>query len=73
MKSGLAALAYLLVFGVGTVVGMMIFSIAISVPLQFSARRLRRTTIALQALLGVANLALGIWIAGESLAVILSK
>lgn len=73
MKSGLAALVYLLVFGCGTIIGMLLFSLAISVPLQFSARRLRRTTVALQVVLGLANLALGLWIATDSLVFIFSK
>lgn len=71
MQSGAGALLYLVVFGAGTIVGMMLFSLAISVPLRFSARRLRRTTIALQLALGLLNLALGAWIAADSLSFVL--
>jgi sulfite exporter TauE/SafE len=73
MQSGTLAVVYLVVFGAGTIVGMIGFSLLISVPLMITARRMRRVTVALQALLGSANIALGAWIAFHSVSEIISK
>jgi hypothetical protein len=72
MESGARAVAYLLVFGLGTVAGMVGFSLLISVPLTWSARRLRRAASAFAALCGAANVVLGMIIAGGSFASLLS-
>lgn len=57
--SPLKALLYLLVFGVGSVFGMVALSLAVSLPLRLSARRLGRIGLALEGLLGVADVAIG--------------
>lgn len=62
VESGTAAIAYLVVFGAGTVLGMMLFSLVISVPLAISVKRLRWLAGALEASVGIANVALGCWI-----------
>jgi cytochrome c biogenesis protein CcdA len=62
-RSGPVALLYLLVFSLGTVLGMLLFSALISVPLAISMQRLRRAAYLLEMLLGFANLALGFAIA----------
>jgi cytochrome c biogenesis protein CcdA len=62
VESGTAAIAYLVVFGAGTVLGMMLFSLVISVPLAMSVKRLRWLAGALEAGVGIANVALGCWI-----------
>ncbi len=62
VESGTAAIAYLVVFGAGTVLGMMLFSLLISVPLAMSVRRLRWLAGVLEASVGIANVALGCWI-----------
>jgi ABC-type nickel/cobalt efflux system permease component RcnA len=67
MKSGVSALGYLFVFGTGTVFGMILFSLAISVPLAMSVKRLRWAAYTLEALVGTANVILGGWIAVRSL------
>jgi cytochrome c biogenesis protein CcdA len=67
MKSGAGALAYLVVFGAGTVLGMIVFSLLLSVPLTLSLGRLRRSAVFLEGALGVANVILGGWIAYHSL------
>jgi hypothetical protein len=72
MESGARAVAYLLVFGLGTVAGMVGFSLLISVPLTWSARRLRRAASAFAVLCGAANVLLGLVIAGGSFASLLS-
>ena len=67
VESGTAAIAYLVVFGAGTVLGMMLFSLVISVPLAISVKRLRWLAGALEASVGIANVALGCWILVESI------
>ena len=67
MHSASRALAYLLVFGAGTVLGMMLFSLLISVPLTMSVKRLRWMAGAIEAVVGVVNVLLGVWILVESL------
>jgi cytochrome c biogenesis protein CcdA len=73
LSSGTQALVYLAVFGAGTIVGMIGFSLVIAVPLTFTARRLRRVTLGIEALLGAANVSLGLWIAIESISAILAN
>ena len=68
MSSGASAVGYLAVFGVGTVAGMILFSVVISVPLAMSVQRLRWAAYGLEGTVGIANVALGIWIAVQSLA-----
>ncbi len=67
-RSVRAALAYLALFGVGTILGMMTLSVAISLPLRLSADRLGRYQHLLQGALGAATTALGVWIAVQHLA-----
>jgi ABC-type nickel/cobalt efflux system permease component RcnA len=57
------ALVYLAFFGIGSILGMILFSILISLPLRMSARYLDWASGGLEAALGVATLALGCWVA----------
>jgi hypothetical protein len=57
------AIAYLALFGGGTIAGMMAVSLVISVPLRLSARGLGRFQHGLQGGLATATIALGAWIA----------
>ena len=57
------SLAYLLVFALGSIVGMVAFSIAISLPLRLSSRWLERAAGGLEATLGLASVVLGLWVA----------
>jgi cytochrome c biogenesis protein CcdA len=66
MHSAPRALAYLVVFGIGSILGMVLFSAVISLPLQFSARRLSRVSRGLEAALGLTNIVLGFWIAAHA-------
>ena len=68
VSSGASAALYLVVFGVGTVAGMILFSLVISVPLAMSVQRLRWAAYGLEGTVGFANIVLGIWIAVQSLA-----
>jgi sulfite exporter TauE/SafE len=62
------AVAYLALFGAGTIAGMMTVSLAISVPLRLSARGLGRFQHGLQGGLATATIALGASIALRTLA-----
>jgi len=56
------AFVYLALFGVGSILGMMLFSVAISLPLRLSARHLEWASGGLEAVLGTATILLGCWI-----------
>jgi cytochrome c biogenesis protein CcdA len=62
------ALAYLALFGAGTVLGMTTLSLAIALPFRLSAERLGYRQRALEAALGTATIALGVWIAWQRVA-----
>jgi hypothetical protein len=57
------AFAALLSFGVGSVAGMVAFSLLIAWPLRFSVRRLSRAARSVEGLVGTMTVALGVWIA----------
>ncbi len=56
-------LTYLLLFGIGSVFGMMLVSVLIGVPFALSARRLTGATLALQTTAAVVGVAFGCWYA----------
>jgi ABC-type nickel/cobalt efflux system permease component RcnA len=56
------AIAYLLVFGIGTIAGMMIITTAIALPFKYSQQRFARFNRGLQIASGVLSLAFGIFI-----------
>ena len=60
--SALEAFFYLAVFGVGSVLGMALFSVAIAFPIRRSAERFGRLSVGLEGALGGATMALGCWI-----------
>jgi sulfite exporter TauE/SafE len=60
------AFVYLALFGVGSILGMVLFSMVISLPLRFSARHLIWASNGLQVALGVVTLLLGCWIAVQA-------
>jgi hypothetical protein len=57
------ALLYLAVFGAGSIAGMVVLSVVITLPLRLSARSTGLGALGLQALLGGADVALGCFIA----------
>ena len=61
------ALAYLALFGAGTILGMMTLSLAIALPLRLSADRLGQWQHALQGALGTATIGIGVWLAWSQL------
>lgn len=62
-RSASAAVGYLLAFGVGSVLGMVAFSVALSIPLRLSSGRFEGALHRLEAVLGCATIAIGAWVA----------
>jgi hypothetical protein len=63
LDSGLEAFAYIVTFAVGSILGMVAFSLALSLPLAWSPRLLEASAGRLEATLGVVTIALGCWMA----------
>jgi cytochrome c biogenesis protein CcdA len=61
------AVACLVAFGVGSVLGMMLFSLAISLPLRLTSNRYGSLTRRIEGAVGAATVALGCWIVGVAL------
>jgi len=59
------AVAYILVFGVGSVGGMMLMSTLIGLPLALAADRFVRAELALRAVAGLASVTVGLFLAWE--------
>lgn len=57
------ALAYIIVFGIGSVGGMMLMSMLLSLPARFTAEHFRRTHLAIRAAAGLFSLGCGLTIA----------
>jgi ABC-type nickel/cobalt efflux system permease component RcnA len=62
IRSPLWAIAYLLVFGIGTVIGMMIMTTAIAVPLVYSGKKFEKATSYLSTVSGVVSTAFGLFL-----------
>ena len=59
VQSPWAGLAYIALFGIGSIAGMALLSAAIAVPLHLSARGMTRLHNGLQAAVGIATMAIG--------------
>ncbi len=59
MSSVAQGLVFLLVFGVGSILGMMLFSGLIGFPFRFTARRSRRLNLWIRGVAGLVSVALG--------------
>ena len=55
-------LAYILVFGLGSILGMAILSVVIAVPMQGTARLLTGAFRAVEVVTGLATMAIGVWV-----------
>jgi nickel/cobalt exporter len=62
IRSPMWAIAYLLVFGMGTIIGMMLMTTAISVPLVYSGKKFEKASGYLSTVSGVASMAFGIFL-----------
>jgi high-affinity nickel-transport protein len=70
INSQAVALLYILVFGVGSIGGMMAMSFLIGLPFHFTAGRFRLLNQGIRLLAGIFSLGLGISIMVEKLALI---
>ncbi len=62
VSSTAGAVAYIALFGAGAVAGMVLFSLAIALPLGLRVRRLEYASRGLEAALGAASVLIGAWI-----------
>ncbi|MCI0337231.1 MAG: urease accessory protein [Acidobacteria bacterium] len=65
IESTVVAFAYIAIFGIGSIGGMMIMSLVLSLPAQMTARHFRRTHLAVHAIAGLVSLGLGLFLAYE--------
>jgi hypothetical protein len=56
------ALVYLALFGLGSILGMVLFSLVLSWPLGWAARHLERTSQSLELALGSLTIGIGCWV-----------
>ena len=61
-----AACAYLLVFGLGTILGMVLVTVAVTSPVAFLADRFRWSGAGLRVATGLLSLGLGVWVMIET-------
>jgi hypothetical protein len=66
MSSPVAAFAYIAVFGVGSMMGMTITSLLISMPARLTVERFSRTHLALRGFSGLFSVGLGLFIVYEN-------
>jgi hypothetical protein len=68
LGAGWLAVAYVVCFAAGSILGMVAFSLALTMPLALSPRLLERVAVPIEALAGVATIAIGCWMAVEAAA-----
>jgi high-affinity nickel-transport protein len=66
ISSPLAAFSYIAVFGVGSMMGMTIMSLLVSVPARLTVEHFARTHLALRGLCGLFSVGLGLFIVYEN-------
>jgi ABC-type nickel/cobalt efflux system permease component RcnA len=65
IKSTVLAFVYIIVFGIGSIGGMMLMSIVLSLPARYTAEHFKRTHLAVQAAAGLFSLGFGLSLAYE--------
>lgn len=65
IESRTFGMLYIIVFGVGSIGGMMLMSLLVSLPFRIKAFELGRVNQVLQAVAGVISISLGLWIVYE--------
>jgi high-affinity nickel-transport protein len=65
IKSVPLQFAYIGIFGIGSIGGMMIMSLLLSLPIHLTANQFTRTHLAMRALAGVFSLGFGLFMAYE--------
>jgi sulfite exporter TauE/SafE len=66
VSSTAGSVAYIATFGLGAVAGMVLFSLAVALPLRLRGRHLDRVSRGLEAMLGAASVMIGAWIVVRS-------
>jgi ABC-type nickel/cobalt efflux system permease component RcnA len=66
LRTPASGLAYIALFGVGSIVGMAALSVVIAIPLHLNSQRLNRAHNSLSALVGVGTLLLGCYVVFRS-------
>jgi len=59
------AIAYIIIFGLGSIGGMMVMSVILGLPAHFTASSFTRTNLAVRALSGMFSLGFGAWLVYE--------
>lgn len=59
-------LLYIIIFGIGSIGGMMIMSLLVSLPLRFTAVRFKAVNVMLRVFAGLFSVGLGIWVIYEN-------
>ena len=65
IKSPAVAFAYIIIFGIGSIGGMMVMSVIISLPARFTAEYFARAHLVVRAIAGVFSLGFGLFLAYE--------
>jgi sulfite exporter TauE/SafE len=65
IESRAVGLLYIVIFGVGSIAGMMLMSLLVSLPLHLTALRFARVNVLLRCLAGLLSVGLGLWIVYE--------
>jgi sulfite exporter TauE/SafE len=65
IDSKIVGLLYIVIFGIGSIAGMMIMSFLVGLPFHFTANRLNRLNYALQSIAGLVSVGLGLFIIYE--------
>ena len=65
ISSAPLAFAYILIFGLGSIGGMMVMSVILGLPAHFTAASFTRTNLAVRAASGLFSLGFGAWLVYE--------
>lgn len=65
IDSKVVGLLYIIIFGIGSIGGMMLMSLLVGLPLSLTAFKLNRLNLALQCIAGLASVGLGLFIVYE--------
>ena len=65
IESRVVGLLYIIVFGVGSIAGMMLMSFLVGLPFHLTARKLNRLNYVLQSIAGLVSVGLGLYIIYE--------
>ena len=67
INSPVVASVYILLFGIGSILGMSVMSLVMSIPFYLTAKRFRSLNLAIGVLSGAFSIVLGTWVIYENL------